>query len=127
MIVLDSSVAIAALTGHRPSREAVAGQRLLAPHVIDIEIAHGLRGLVIGRKLPAPDAERVLELWLRLAVDRVPMAPFLHRVWELKDNLTAYDAVFVAVAEGHGVPLLTADRRLAAAVGPKCPIQLIPV
>lgn len=125
-MVLDSSVAIAALTGHGPSRDAVAGQRLVAPHLIDAEVAQALRGLVIAAKLSAADAGDVLELWLRIAIDRVPMPPLLHRIWELRENLTVYDAAFVAAAEAHGVPLLTADRRLAAAVGPRCAIQLVP-
>lgn len=126
MIVVDSSVAIAALTGHRPAREAVAEQRLVAPHLIDVEVAHALRGLVIGGKISAADGGRVLERWALLAVDRVAIAPLLRRIWELRDNLTAYDAAFVATAEAHGLPLVTADRRLATAAGPTCAIQLIP-
>ena len=127
MIVLDTSVAIAALTGHRAAREAVAGQRLVAPHLIDVEVAHALRGLVIEGRIAVADADRVLDVWERLAIDRVAMAPLVRRIWELKQNLTAYDAAFVATAEAHGVALLTADRRLAAAAGPRCAIQLIPL
>lgn len=127
MIVLDSSVAVAALTGQPAAREAVAAQRLVAPHLIDVEVAQALRGLVIGGNISTADAGRVLELWERLAIDRVAIAPFLRRIWELRENLTAYDAAFVAAAEAHGVALLTADRRLAAAAGPRCAIQLIPL
>lgn len=54
------------------------------------------------------------------------MASFLPRVWELRENLTASDAAFVATAEALGVPLLTADRRLATATGLRCQLQLIP-
>jgi predicted nucleic acid-binding protein len=127
VIVLDSSVAVAALTGQPAAREAVAAQRLVAPHLIDVEVAQALRGLVIGGKISTADAGRVLELWERLAIDRVAIAPLLRRIWELRENLTAYDAAFVAAAEAHGVALLTADRRLAAAAGPRCAIQLIPL
>jgi predicted nucleic acid-binding protein len=67
----------------------------------------------------------LLGTWCRLALDRLPMAPLLPRVWELRDNLTAYDAVFVAAAEAHGVPLVTGDRGIATAVGPRCRIELI--
>lgn len=127
MIVLDSSVALAALTGHRPAREAMVEQRLVAPHLIDVEVAHALRGLVIGGKISAADAGRVLERWGRLAVDRVAITPLLRRIWELRDNLTAHDATFVATAEAHDLPLVTADRRLATAAGPTCALQLIPL
>ena len=127
MIVLDSSVAIAAVTGHGPAREAVAQERLVAPHLIDVEVVHALRGLVLGGKLSAADAGGALGLWERLAIDRVAIAPTLGRMWELRENLTACDAAFVATAEAHGVALLTADRRLAAAVGQRCAIQLIPL
>lgn len=126
MIVLDSSVAVAALVGHGPSREAVAAQRLVAPYLIDIEVARALRGLVHGGKIPAAEAGRALDLWGRLAIDRVPTTPLLPRIWQLRENLSADDAAFVAAAEAHAVPLVTADRRLAAAIGPRCTIQLIP-
>lgn len=63
--------------------------------------------------------------WSQLAIDRVPIHPLLPRIWELRDNVTAYDAAFIATAEVQDVPLLTADRRLAGAVGPRCPIHLV--
>ena len=126
MIVVDTSVALAALTGHEPSRRAIVGQRLLAPHHIDVEFAHALRGLARGGRLSTEDAAGVLDAWLGLAVDRLPLAPLLPRVWQLRDNLTAYDAAFVAAAEAHHVTLVTADKCLASAAGVRCPIQLIP-
>lgn len=126
MIVLDTSVAVAALTGHPGSRDAIARQRLVAPHLVDVEIAHALRGLVRGGKLSVETAGEALTVWQRLAVDRVSLQPLLPRVWELRDNLTAYDAAFVAAAEALGIPLVTADRRLAAATGPRCTVQLVP-
>ena len=127
MIVLDTSVAIAALTGHHAAQEAVGRQRLVAPHLIDVEIAHALRGLVIGGRIAPADADTVLDVWERLAIDRVAHAPLVRRIWELRENLTAYDAALVAVAEVQGVALLTADRRLATAPGPRCAIELIPL
>ncbi|MBK8732588.1 MAG: type II toxin-antitoxin system VapC family toxin [Actinomycetales bacterium] len=125
MIVADTSAAVAALLGQSSAREALIGQRLIAPHVIDAEVAHALRGLVRGSKLSADQGRSLLGTWCRLALDRLPMAPLLPRVWELRDNLTAYDAVFVAAAEAHGVPLVTGDRGIATAVGPRCRIELI--
>lgn len=125
MIVVDTSAAIAALLGRDAARSALAGRRLLAPHVIDAEIAHALRGLALGGKVTEPEASRVLGVWRAMAVDRLPMAGLLPRVWELRANLSAYDAFFVAAAEVHRVPLVTADRRLASAPGIRCTIELI--
>ncbi len=126
MIVVDTSVAVAALMGHGPARAALSGRRLLAPHVIDAEVAHALRGLVLGAKVSMSQGEALIRTWLQLQVDRLPMAPLLPRVWQLRDILTADDALFVAAAEAHDVPLVTADRRLASASGPRCRIEVIP-
>lgn len=125
MIVVDTSTVIAALLGHDSARAAIDDRRPLAPHVIDAEVVHALRGLTLGRKLAEADASRLLGVWQRLAVDRLPMPGLLPRAWGLRDNLSAYDALFVAAAESHGVPLVTADRRLAAAPGIRCRIELI--
>ena len=125
MIVIDTSVAVAALLGQSSARSALLGQRLVAPHLIDAEVAQAIRGLVQGRQLTIEQGRETVAAWSRLAVDRVPMNPLLPRVWELRDNLTAYDAMFIAAAEVHDVPLVTADRKLATAVGPRCRIELI--
>lgn len=126
MIVVDTSVAVAALLGHGPARVAMADQRLVAPHLIDAEVAHALRGLALGGKVTAAQGDGLIRAWGRVQLDRLPMPPLLPRAWELRDNLTAYDALFVAAAEAHHLTLVTADRRLAAASGPRCTIELIP-
>lgn len=126
MIVVDTSVAVAALLGHPPARQALVDQRLVAPQVIDAEVAHALRGLALGRKVSVAQGKGLINAWVQVAVDRLPMAPLLGRVWELRDNLSAYDALFVAAAELHDLTLVTADRRLATASGPRCRIELIP-
>lgn len=125
MIVLDASVALAAITGHAPARQAIALDRLIAPAHIDVEIAHALRGLVLGNKVSAAAAADAIALWQSLAVDRLPIGPLLDRVWQLRENLTAYDAAYVALAERHSVPLVTGDRALANAPGVRCQIHLI--
>ena len=126
MIVVDTSVAVAALLGHEPARLAITDQRLVAPHVIDAEVADALRGLVRGATLTAVEGEQLVVDWTQLVIDRLPMAPLLRRVWELRDNLSAYDALFVAAAEMHDFALVTADRRLTAAPGLRCRVELIP-
>lgn len=88
-------------------------------------MAHALRGLVLGGRLAKPDGRRLLKTWPRLAVDRLPMTGLLPRVWALRANLTAYDALYVAAAEAHDVPLVTCDRTLALATGPRCRMELV--
>lgn len=126
MIVIDSSVALGLLHREPVTVAAVAGRRLAAPHLIDAEVAHALRGLVLGRKLAVATAEQMLRMWSVLAVRRLPMAGLMERAWELRENLTCYDALFVAAAEVLQVPLVTADRRLTTAPGVRCRIELLP-
>lgn len=126
MIVVDSSAAVAALLGHQGAREALSsGRRLVAPHLIDAEVAHALRGLARGARLSEADARAALAAWGRLAIDRLPMVALIPRAWELRDNLTVDDALFVAAAETVGVPLVTADRRLVSAPGIRCRVELV--
>ena len=121
MLVVDTSAVLAALAERTPDGELV--QRLAddgdlhAPHLIDIEILQALRGLVRGGKLSADRAEDVRTDVAALAITRYGHAPLADRVWALRENLTAYDAVFVALSEALGVPLITCDARLAAAPG----------
>jgi len=120
MIVLDSSAALASLAAG-PQLAAVAariaGEDLAAPHVVDLEVHHALRGMLRRRELTAERAERIRADYLGLAIDRYPHEPLLDRVWELRGHLTAYDAVFVALAEALEAPLVTTDDRLARAGG----------
>jgi predicted nucleic acid-binding protein len=99
---------------------------LVAPHLVLVEATNILRRLELaGRlsRLEAGDAARDLTL-LELAL--APFAPFAERVWQLRANVTSYDAWYVAVAEALALPLATLDRRLAAATGPRCKFLLPP-
>jgi hypothetical protein len=74
-----------------------------------------------------PDAGwAALDAWRRLGMIRYPLVGILGRVWQLRDNLSAYDACYVALAEQLGCALLTADQRLACAPGTRCPITVVP-
>jgi predicted nucleic acid-binding protein len=121
VIVVDTSAVLAVLAGRTPDRALV--QRLTgdgdlhAPHLIDIEILQALRGLVRGGKLSLDRADDVRTDVADLTITRYGHEPLADRVWALRDNLTAYDAVFVALSEALGVPLITCDARLAAAPG----------
>lgn len=126
MIVIDASAALAGLLNDGAARRSLAAEQLHAPHLIDTEVASGLRGLVLGGRLTPEQGRATLEVWRRMAVTRYPGHVLLERMWELRDNLTAYDAGYVALAEELGCPLLTADARLAAAAGNRCSVTLVP-
>lgn len=125
MIVVDASVAINGLLTDGRTRRVLSEQDVAAPHLVDSEVTSALRRLVRLDELSAEDGERAVRRWQHLAIVRMPVAGLLDRVWELRDNLTAYDATYVAVAEELDVELLTTDGRLAATPGPTCPITVV--
>lgn len=126
MIVLDASAALAALVNAGPARDAVASEQIHAPHLIDVEVLSGLRRLAGSAEASAAQAEAALSVWRRLALTRYPMAPHAGRIWELRDNVSSYDACYVALAEALGCSLVTADGRLARAPGLRCTVAVVP-
>ena len=128
MIVVDASVATEAVAGSSERNltvlRRITGEAALAPHVLDLEVASALRGLVRRGELAEPLARSGLRHLAVLPVTRVPHEPLLARCWELRDNLTAYDAAYVALAETIGAPLLTYDQRLSRAPGIRCEVEL---
>ena len=121
LLVLDASAAVTWLVDGG-ERGATAGRRmagagLVAPDLIGYEVLNTLRGLRVARKLSRAEAQRARDDWRRLGVEQWSLVTVEDRTWDLADNLTAYDAAYVALAERLGVPLLTADRRLATAPG----------
>lgn len=120
MIVVDASIVFELLfqSSVAPTLERrlrAPGVLLHAPHLIDAEVAQALRRYAALGEL---DADRSRELIGDLAdfpIRRYPHRRLLPRIWELRHNLTAYDAAYVALAEALGAPLVTRDRRLAAA------------
>jgi len=87
---------------------------LHAPALLDVEVAQMLRRLVQAGSLSEPRARASLEILQEFPIDRHLMTSLLPRIWGLRDNLTAYDACYLALAEGLGCSLLTLDRALAA-------------
>jgi predicted nucleic acid-binding protein len=129
MIVLDASAAIDWLL------QTAAGQRieqriyshhesLHAPHLLDLEVGQVLRRLVRERAVSASRADQAVEDLLDLRITRYPHFVLLPRIWQLRHNLSAYDAAYVALAENLGARLLTRDARLASASGLTVPIEL---
>lgn len=125
MIVLDASAAVLALLNDGEARRQLAAEVVVVPHLVDVEVAHALRTQVRSGRMSADAGQEALGLWSRLGLRRIGGVGLLERVWELRDNLTAYDATYVALAEAMGVALVTADVRLAQAPGPTCPITVV--
>ena len=121
MLVLDTSALLAVLIEREPDRELV--QRLSedgdlhAPHLLDIEALHALRGLVRAGKITADRAADARTDLDDLAITRYGHEPLADRIWARRENLTAYDAAFVALAEALDTALVTCDARLARAPG----------
>jgi predicted nucleic acid-binding protein len=126
VIVVDASAALSGLLNDGPARRSLATDQLHAPHLIDSEVASGLRRRVAARQVTADNGWAALDTWRRLGLTRYAGYPLLERVWQLRDNLSAYDAGYVALAESLGCPLVTADVRLSQAPGIRCPITVIP-
>lgn len=119
MIVVDASAMLDLLL-RREQAEAIAAElgrheRVEAPHLLDTEALSGLRRWVRAGKIPPALATEVRHDLAALPIARHPHAPLSDRVWTLRDRLSAYDATYVALAEGLGASLLTTDLRLADA------------
>jgi predicted nucleic acid-binding protein len=123
-LVVDASVVTAALVDSGP--EGVWAERLLegdhvaAPHLMPAEVANILRRAVLGGQLSDDLASLAHADLLTLPVELFPYEPLAGRVWDLRRNVTAYDAWYVALAELLGAKLATLDLKLSRAVGPRC-------
>lgn len=126
MIVVDASAALAALLNDGPARRALNADQLHAPHLVDSEVASGLRRITAVGHVSQAHALAALDAWRRLAITRYGVHGVLDRVWELRHNVSAYDAGYIALAELLGCGLVTADARLSRAVGTRCPITVVP-
>lgn len=128
MLVVDASCLCAVLIGTRDA--AAIGERLAddrdlaAPHVVDVEVFGVIRREHLRGRLDATAAGQAIEDLDAWPAERFGHRPLLARAWELRANVRGWDAMYVALAEALGAPLLTTDRRLAAADGPACPIEV---
>ena len=129
-VVVDASVVVAGLVDSGPAgvwAEGLLGaEPLLAPHVVLAEAANVLRRATAAHEITADVAALAYRDLLSLRVVLFPYLPFGQRIWDLRANLTAYDAWYVAVAESVGVRLATLDRRLALAPGLGCEVVTAP-
>jgi len=130
LIVLDASAALELLLGTPRSRRValralVPAETLHVPHLLDLEVAQVLRRWVASGQVGEDRARQALDDLAALDLTRWPHDVLLERVWQLRSNLTAYDAAYVALAEALRAPLLTCDRRLASAPGHHALVELI--
>lgn len=126
MIVVDASAALSALLNAGTARSVLAAEQVHVPHLVDTEVASGLRRHVRMGTLTGDQGWSVLDTWRRLGLTRHPVAGLLGRMWELRDNFSTYDASYVALAEILGCGVVTADGRLGRAPGARCPVTVLP-
>lgn len=129
VIVVDASIIAVALADDGPdgetARARLRGEDLTAPELLDLEVASVLRKQHANGALDNRRAALALDDLRAMPIQRAPHRHLLRRCWELRDNLTVYDAAYVALAELLQTLLLTADRRLARAPGPRCDIETL--
>ena len=130
MIVVDASAVLELLLGAGQARSIAARvlgpeEAVHAPHLLDVEVAQVLRRYARIGELSEERASEALGDLMGLRIERHSHEPLLRRIWELRHNLTAYDAAYVALAEALAAPLLTRDERLAAAPGHRAAIELV--
>jgi predicted nucleic acid-binding protein len=129
VLVVDASVLAVALADDGPDGDAartrLRGETLAAPELVDLEVASVLRRQNRGGMLDNRRAELAIIDLGALPMHRASHLALLRRCWELRENVTTYDAAYVALAEALGATLLTGDRRLAHAAGHTCTIELL--
>jgi predicted nucleic acid-binding protein len=128
--VPDASVVADALIGHGPhgaaAEETLREQPVVdAPAILKAEVLSALRRVEALGEVSASVVRDALDQLSRLGVRSHPVDPHMERIWELRANVSVYDAWYVAVAEALETTLVTTDQRLATAPGPRCPIEVI--
>jgi predicted nucleic acid-binding protein len=131
MLVVDAS-AVTEMVLRRPAAEHVfgllAGSEMHAPHLLDIEVISALRRLLANGQVTDEWANAAVADFLELPVERYPHAILGRRLWDLRDNFSPYDAVYLALAEeltNEGVPLLTTDARFARAIRKHTDVEVL--
>jgi predicted nucleic acid-binding protein len=131
VLVVDASVLAPALADDGPdgdaARQRLRSESLVAPELVDLETTWVIRRQTQTGRVDLRRAGLALADLVELPLRRAAHRPLLARAWELRENLTVYDAVYVALAEAFDVVLLTADTHLANAPGPRCEIELLAV
>jgi predicted nucleic acid-binding protein len=130
LIVLDASAVVAVLldpgSGAERIRERIESpaESLHVPHVMDLEVLHALRRQALRGALSPRRSAEALEDLANIMFVRYAHTSLMQRIWELKENVTAYDAAYVALAEALDAPLITMDARLAQVPGHSAAVEL---
>ena len=123
-VVIDSSVVIAALVDSGPhgdwAEEVLASGLLQAPELVRAEATNIFRRLVRAKLITTPEANAAQDDLMQLDIELYPFEPFANRIWELRHNVTSYDAWYVAIAEALKLPLATLDEPLSKSNGVTC-------
>jgi predicted nucleic acid-binding protein len=130
LIVLDASALLEILlrtpVAERLMDRALDGsERMHSPHLLDVEVTQVLRRLVLRKEVTVARAEQALDDLSKLTIERHEHQSLVGRVWQLRDSMSAYDGVYVALAEALDAPLLTCDAKLAGAHGHHANIELV--
>ncbi len=129
MIVLDASAVVDVLL-RRPAADRIeerltrTGESLHAPYLVDAEVLHALRRYALRGQLSPTRAREALEDFADLRISRYPHLPFAARVWQLRNTLSTFDALYVVLAEALNAPLVTADAALARTAGHRARFEL---
>ena len=128
VLVVDASVIVVALADDGADGDAararLRGERLVAPELVDLEVGSVLRRQAAAGQIDDRRATMALQDLIALPLQRARHVELLNRCWELRTNLTFYDAAYVALAEAFRTTLLTGDRRLAKAPGATCHFEV---
>jgi predicted nucleic acid-binding protein len=130
LIVLDASAAVAVLLNLGPAagnirlRTSLPGENLHVPHLFDVEVLHVLRRHSLRGTLSGQRESAAMAGLRDMRLSRYSHTAFTDRIWELKNNLSAYDAAYVALAETLSAPLVTTDARLAQAPGIRAEVEV---
>ena len=123
-VVIDSSVVVAALVDSGPhgdwAEEVLASGLLLAPELVRAEATNIFRRLERAKLITTPEANAAQDDLMQLDIQLFPFEPFASRIWELRHNVTSYDAWYVAIAEAVNLPLATLDEPLSKSPGVAC-------
>jgi predicted nucleic acid-binding protein len=130
VIVVDASAVLEILLRTPAARRVEkrlfpGGESLHAPHLLDVEVAQVLRRNVLAGTMEAGRGREALEVLAALPVTRYPHTVFLERIWDLRHNVTAYDAAYLALSEALRATLVTRDARLASVPGLAATVEVI--
>jgi predicted nucleic acid-binding protein len=126
LIVVDASALVDALVTRGPAAARIADEDLAAPHLVDAEFGNAVRRMTMSGELTAQSAQRTLDDLAGFEIMRYAQVELLSRAFELRQNASIYDALYITLAEFLDAPLVTIDRRLAGIPGTFAVVEVVP-